>query len=344
MTSSNGSMAIWCTKLNSDAVPSFEAHLNYWRVAGLGLRRKDLNPVDFLEVGILLSGAESIENINIYVPFKIEAKAIIDLGARFSQNDIAQGIFNEILTSSQVGNGRSWIELANQDRKLYCRVHVFAISEGKIDQSELAATHECGGTLIKILRPSLVASIRELANDEKIYFRIRIPAGTKYESPFVKVITPKDWFFQSGFDEIEYVDFRLNESRTLPDRIDRLLMADKAKGNVPLKTVAFLTAVQVRAELSVSNTAFHKNRLLEDNPWNHYAPHPLPKGMMVYHWRKLTPNTDQIESFTAFVKLLTRHTGRKTIIIYMLIAFLFGILGNLAAAYLQSKIGWPSPP
>jgi hypothetical protein len=101
---------------------------------------------------------------------------------------------------------------------------------------------------------------------------------------------------------------------------------------VPLKLVAFLTAVPVQSNLTASNQESHKNRVLEHDVWKKYVPNGIPKGMMVYHWKKEVGHESRFEDFSAFVKIETRHSGWRILVLYLLIAFIFGVLGNLAAS------------
>ncbi|MDR7040318.1 hypothetical protein J2X36_005100 [Methylobacterium sp. BE186] len=308
-----------------------------------GLRRKSCSKhkEDFLEIGVLVTNPATLDTVNIFVPFPAARDKISDLGPRFDKTDIAQGIFNEKLSCGRANASSSWIDLRRQSEDLFCRVHVFSENEQTIDQAELSTSSESGGTRITISRRAIDRSSRGLNEGERLYFRLRVMTGTKKGGPFVRVITPLDHAFQSGFEEVEYIDFRLNESRTLPSGIERRIKDDSAREFVPISLVAFLTAVPVLAELSVSHTEFHKNRLLEESPWNDYAPQPLPPGMMVYHWKKEAEKP--IEDFAAFVKLQTRRTGRRVIFVYLAIAFAFGIAGNLAASWLQAYVPWFDP-
>ncbi|MFC5356385.1 hypothetical protein [Azospirillum himalayense] len=333
MAVSNGSMAVWCSLKQGGRKTEIETHFNYWRVAGTGQRAPGgLLRRDFLEVGVLLFDPSEINHISIFVPFVVAAETVEDLGTYFGDPDIAQGIFNEVLSSDKHSlSGEQWINLLCMDDSLFCRVHVFLKQNNSIDSSEICIKYEGGGTIITILPHAVESSSARLPVGGRLYFRLRIYAQPEQQSPFVNVITPTDRHFQSGFEEVEYVDFRLNEARTLPAPIERQMKRDAANGRASINRVAFLTAVPVLSELSVSNTAFYKNRLLEHDPWDKYVPGGIPQGMMVYHWRKGEPG-QFVDDFTAFVKLQTRRTSNTILLIYLVIAFLFGIVGNLTAS------------
>ena len=170
--------------------------------------------------------------------------------------------------------------------------------------------------------------------------------GSEKVNPFIKVIPPLDRHLHSGHQEIEYIDFRMNEARTLPPAIENRMGADRATGGaIDFKLVAFLTAVPVHSELSASSAPSHKMRLLEKN-WDDYVDLDLPVGMAVYHWKReaevvrganaqAAPSLVPIKDFSAFVKLLTRRSSWKIVIIYLTLAFALGLLGNLTASWLE---------
>ncbi|MBR1245986.1 hypothetical protein JQ609_03465 [Bradyrhizobium sp. AUGA SZCCT0169] len=331
-----GSMAVWCAHRLGESGASADVHFNYWRVAqkpGFFRKRKPEN--DFAEIGVLIADPKKIERIRIFVPYRISAKEIKDCGPYFRSVEIAQGIFNEPLTSHLSGPpGPSRVDLMKNGIS-FCRVHQFALSGEHLDEGQLTLSDEDGGTLVTITRHALDEVGYGMTNIYPAYFRIRtlLPSGDP--NPFISVTSPHDRWFQSGFEEIECVDFRLNEARTLPPKIETLMRTDAALQPAELKKVAFLTAIPVTAELTGTSIATHKNRVLEHNIWNSYVADGLPAGMMVYHWRsEKTP----VEDFFAFVKLRIRRSSLRILLTYLLIAFAFGVLGNLTASRIDAGI------
>jgi hypothetical protein len=316
-----------------------ETHFNFWRIAGdKDFKGRPQNPPkDFLEIGLLIKNPQPVQQICVYLPVKIDRSEIKDAGVQLAHTAVAQGIFNEKLDCVTTPAPER-IELKNGN-SLFCRGHKFIQHVGVIDETHLSSEHFSDGTLLCI-KKAAIDSVSHLINpDEKIYFRLRVylPSGKK--SPFIHVITPLDRRFQSGFEEIEYIDFRLNELRTLPPQVENRIRADEAAGKVEISLVAFLTAFPVHSELSASSVQWHKNRLLEHNPWNDYVPSGIPGGMVVYHWKKEGKDGNGVTDFSSFVKLHTRRSGRRILATYLVVAFLFGVLGNLAASAITS---WPT--
>ncbi|NWK99181.1 hypothetical protein DM806_26685 [Sphingobium lactosutens] len=332
----NGTIAIWCVPRANSAPTDLEAHFNYWRIAGdPAFLAKARNAVeDFIEIGLLVTDITQIDRIRIYIPTKVHRSSVEDCARFLSQSQFAQGIFNEVFKiTAPVAGGTGCIELNDKPHSVFCRVHSFAHGSQGIEVNELEIAEQHDGTVLTILPDAIHEACNHAAPPAPSYFRLRIhlKSGSE-ENPFVKVIQPHDRRFQSGFDEIEYIDFRMNEARTLPPAIEQRMRNDRAKGGeVAFKLIAFLTAVPVHSELSVSNTPSHKMRLLEQS-WNGYVSSGIPDGMVVYHWKRQAPISD----FSAFVKLQTRRSSRKILLIYLVIAFIFGLGGNFAASGIQA--------
>jgi hypothetical protein len=137
------------------------------------------------------------------------------------------------------------------------------------------------------------------------------------------------------------LDFRLNEARTLPSRIETLMRA----GNgliVPTVLVAFLTAVPVQSDVTtISWDKTHKKRLLEDDLWAKYVPTGIPRGMTVIHWKDEGTDEKPIRDFSAFVKMQTRLVSWPLLLTSFAIAFAFGIAGNLSASWIWERASRP---
>lgn len=342
---SSKSMAVWCTQSSGAKATSFEVHFNYWRLAKnitAKARSSTDETCDFAEIGVRLDDAKSIDQIFIYIPLVVNVGAIEDCSSHFRKTNIAQGIFNEVIQISRpnIAGARS-VVLREKGGKLFCRVHCFKMKgDGHIlDNSELSVTKFAEGCLI-IVKSAALATARTQGRNSKVkpvYFRLRVPMPpSDKNNPFATVIQAPDRLLQSGSDQIEYLDFRLNEARTLPTEVETRMRDEHAVG-AKLKLVAFLTAIPVECDLSEANTQSHKMRLLEYPIWKDYAPGVL-ESMVVYHWKKADPQK-HISDFNAFVKLRVRRSNAGIIIKYLGFAFLFGILGNLAASGLQAM--WP---
>ncbi|WP_282129117.1 hypothetical protein [Roseobacter litoralis] len=322
-------IAFWCENADVGIQSSAEFHVNLWHFSN---KKRS----DFFEIGILVKDPAALSAIRVYVPFSVGYNEVEDLGERFANPELAQGIFNEALSSTRKENGRS-VELTEGD-EIYCQVHVFSPDAGNIDSGEMTIHPKDGGSLITITSDALVSLSRQSQSDgTKGYFRLRIspkPYGTR---PFVTEITPKDRAWSSGFEVIEYIDCRMNEARTLPNSV--AAAADAASfGVAETSRVVFLAVVPVVSSVTSSHAGWHKSRLLETEIWKGYVPDGLDDGMVVYHWRKSFEGdtSKRLQGFSAFVKMQTRKTDLRIIALYVGVALIIGAVGSLIATSLLS--------
>ncbi|APO67508.1 hypothetical protein IE4872_CH01887 [Rhizobium gallicum] len=338
-TRKDGSMALWCCSNGNAPLASLEAHFNLWRIAGDKEFKGNGGVIvrDFLEIGVMLANPLSVEGINIYLPTVVEAADIEDCSPRLAEPSVAQGIFNEPLECTKVPRPAR-VDLKKND-VLFCRVHEFIKNGGLIDKTQLGISHENGGTIIAVSRNSIESVCSNWRDGERVYFRLRVFLSPENDH-FIQVISPTDRNFQTGSEEIEYIDFRFNELRTLPAAIERRIKADEKGRAVPVTLIAFLTAFPINSDLAASSIQWHKNRLLEFKPWSDYVASGVPDGMVVYHWKRECEEGKSLLDFSSFVKLQTRRSGKKTVTIYLLVAFLFGLAGNLVASILVALFAY----
>lgn len=342
--SSNKSIAVWCVPVAGKTGIGFEVHFNYWRIPEAPRKHRWFSKArtaqgtDFAEIGIMVEDVGLVEKFSLYIPALVRASAIQDCAPHFTNDEVVQGIFNEVLSADAARPGPLVLKRARN--RIFCRMHRFAKNAAgtAINATELSVHAFSDGTVCTIQAPALRACTGR-SGASRAYFRLRIAMPVDTEgNPFVEDVPVYDRFLLSGYDQIEYLDFRLNEARTLPTAVEKRMASEQPRGSAQISLVAFLTAVPVSAELSVANTEFHKMRLLEYAIWSGYAP-GLPKGMVVYHWKRAAKPRKPITDFSAFVKLQTRRSGRKTLVQYLGFAFLFGVVGNLVAGWLQPQLG-----
>jgi hypothetical protein len=158
------------------------------------------------------------------------------------------------------------------------------------------------------------------------------------KNAFLKVSGPIDRFLLSGFEETQFFDFRLNDARTLPASVESLMRPKSDRPAVTIRKVAFLIAVPSSAQVSIRHEDVHKVRRLETTVWDDYVPDGIPEGMVVYHWRVF--GAEGISDFSAFVKLQSRITNLWIILTSILVAFAFGLAGNLTASNIANRWPW----
>ncbi|WP_299933320.1 hypothetical protein [uncultured Pelagimonas sp.] len=325
-------IAFWCEKSGSSDETFAEFHVNLWHFSN---KKRE----DFFEIGVMVDDPSVLSSIKVFVPFKLGYEQIGDLGSKFIEPNLAQGIFNETLAPEFAPNKRS-IEL-NSGVGTYCGVHIFSTDNARINQSELGLQPIDGGTLLEITSAALNSLARQ--SNPKVrpgYFRLRLHPQISRGRPFVTYITPTDKALGSGYEAIEYIDCRLNEARTVPAAV-ATAASEAPHGVAKMKRVVFLAVVPVVSSVTSSHAEWHKSRLLENEIWEDYVPQGLDDGMVVYHWRKIFDAKDEkmLQGFSAFVKMQTRKADISLIFIYVGISLLLGVLGSVVASYFLSSSG-----
>lgn len=297
----------------------------------------------------MLSNAGATGSACIYLPFRITDADVTDLSPMLKEAAIATGIFNTHLTAANSSDNNRSISLSESATgKFFAVVHSFASNGKTLDESELKVKECNGGSIIEITRAAIARASKGLETDQPSYYRIRLCLTGAASCAFVKTITPTDKTLLSGFDSTEYIDFRLNQARNLPDQVQRI-MADAWRGSTPnFKRVDFLLVMGVAADL-VGGHEIHKHRLLEADLWKNYLgrgdSNVLPEGMVIYHWRKKAEDGSSLDDFNAFVKFRFRKSDAHTVKSYMAAAFFIGAIGSLLATGLLACLEalLPSP-
>lgn len=336
MTSNLGgrSIAIWADLKSGptiSAIPQsatkLEVHFNYWHVKSQKAVKG--KAVDFFDIGIMAYSCEKLSRIQIYLPTNLEAASITDLGSLFSDAITASGIFNESLAVTTTQNSNHVI--LQNGNALFARVYIF-------EKNEIRVSPAGSGTIVEIPQTAITNGCTGNTTNTPLYFRLRVLIKTENGGPFSRTIRPADSWLLSSFDYTEFLDFRLNEARNLP-----ILISQKVRQSnpPPITRVDYLVVVGEAADVAGGVDA-NKKRLLENELWQKYTASasaaPLPDGMIIHHWKKLSNDESvSIGDFSAFIKLKIRRTGRSLVWRYLAVVALIGCLGSLMASVIWTK-------
>lgn len=323
------SMAVWYSQKEPGPPAEATLHFNLWHFEP----PKGAHQT-FLDVGLLLTQHKHVGDIFIYVPTKLSSD-LQDLAPKLNDSDTIVGVFNEPLFREDGERDSIHLKKADDDgaKNLFARVWRF-------EDAEWTKAEPCAdipGTIIQINAMAMERARNGLPDDANIYFRFRIAFPRPASNPFVRTIKPGDVPLLSGFDRLECVDFRLNESRNLPPTISRM-MSDNGNSHFTILQIHFLLATDVRADYVSGHRQFHKCRMLESGIWEAYAGTDLPAHMVIYHWK--VPHgegsTAPVRDFNAFLKFRIRESNRKTIGRFILFAALIGALGSYVSSYIPT--------
>lgn len=359
------SIAIWCKTSDGDFSllnDKMQMHVNYWHFSHEkkssfsklidmfknDTRKKD--KPDFLDVGLMIPLGGNLESVSIYLPFIASIDDIEDISPLLKNYEVAGAIFNENLKVNPAAQEEPHCFSLIQNNNELCRVRKFAHnSSNVIKDSDLISYEkiETGeGSTLTLKKEAFLAfkSPSSLA-----YYRFRITLKGDDKQVFLRGIEPKDKLFKSSYEKTEFIDFRINEFRLLPQLVQRKVVEEQEKTFLPMNRIDFLLAVNLVADITGARKEFHKSRFLEPLLWknyftgnNEYVSELISRGMLVYHWKKVRVknieerNNESFNDFVAFVKLKVNLTSTSTIVKYMLVAFLVGLCGSLIGSFLYS--------
>ncbi len=323
MAKDERSLAIWYEKnTDTDGVePNAELHFNFWRF------RKEKIKHSFLDIGIMLENHEKIENVLIFVPSSKDQIIIEDLGHKFSDSNVATGVFNETLTVQDTAEN-SYVDL-DLNGNSFARVFKFTQKEaGEFDKEEFSYEAGYQGAVIKIKKGAIT---RAEALGKRLYFRIRITF--KKHIPFKYDIKSPDHILRSSYEKVEYIDFRLNQARSLPEDLSRKI---KSCNNLEIKRIDFLLVSDISVEIKDEQQTPHKKRVLESGLWSKYTKNPIKSDMMIYHWKAVPKAEESIHDFNTFTKMVIKRSTKTTIFWFVVAMTLINLFSNSLFSFLST--------
>lgn len=308
-----------------------QVHLNFWKLP-------DYNAVDIgINFPIFREG-----KVNIFINTKEKLDAE-DITEKLKDDNIINTIFNEFINSETC---------PQQTECKKCRR-----SSGQTDSfclrclgkaPEIAKENEYGGTLITFNISEVNCStscgctrqyIRlRLSGDaiDKIYIRDKIPAAR----------------LQYYTSRIDFLDFRLNNVRSLPQSLTKIIYPS-------LDSIRCFLMLESGEELLLHSKEYKKVRAIEKEKWPKYlkalAPYtsnkettPIlkylnkftPAGrkenkfILAYQWSTDVPDQD----FSLFVQIKRSDFFLRTVIVFILITTFFGLFPSILAPYVDRGI------
>ncbi|TMO53211.1 hypothetical protein [Pseudoalteromonas phenolica] len=323
-----------------DAIKGISLHINYWHFSF------EPDKPDILDIGLMIPRITGLKELSLYLPMNLKKSDIKDITKVLMNNEISTAIFNENLSYQQNGT-RDHFKLL-KGGKYFCTLRSFLMNysgdEAEFEFREVATDdNNSEGVIISIKEKAITKALSEKHEEEKAYFRLRVMLDTKDKKDiFVRRVLPRDKYLVSGFEVTEYIDFRINETRLLPQSVQEEIESQQGKDVIPVKRIDFLLATTPSADIKISGKSFHKSRYLESNPWKSYLKGSCDKiikaidsGMVVYHWKSSGSYEEPIEDFLAFVKLRVRLSQRMKILFYLLLIVFLGSIGSLLAGFIN---------
>jgi hypothetical protein len=342
------SFAIWHeikTEDTNDSDLSIELHFNLWKfsskkesfskkIENFCAKKNKSECFDCLDVGIMVKEIRHFSSISIFVPFSLAEEKIRDLGETIAQDsNLLTAIFNEF---SKFGEEKVKlqevclnIDTSNSSNENTDKFDIYLMEPDNFKLEEITQD-KMKGTIVTIDTSNIKCS-------DKAYLRFRIDL----EPQNIKDILlyqdfPKDSLLQSSTDKKEFLDFRLNETRSLPNSI----LEKYGENFINIKKIHFFLMREYRDEMNMSNPVSPRYRVLEDHTWSNYFKKDKPNlklgYMLAYHW-KFTPeenkNKEYINNLTLSTKFSFKESSIFKVVLFVLLSLSLGAIGGIAGNF-----------
>jgi len=274
-------------------------HFNLWDL----YTEKDKKET-FLDVGVYIKDIKNIKEFLIYFPFHIKNNEFIDLHSCFrTDSELVRTIFNHNLSFNSVSNSLSYISYDSKGTTDDFFVHTLPFESAAM----LAVNHQnyayngdgLNSTLFTMTDTFLecVRGYQETAVEAETtnaaYFRFRVPL--KDRSVFISAYEPKHSFITGALNKNEIIDFRVNESRSLPSGLYN--EKESRRMSFVSDSIDYFLVKDAWCEYQGSHSGFKKSRTLEKSFWLDYLifksnNENLRKALkndepiVIYHWQK----------------------------------------------------------
>lgn len=337
------SLAFWLEKDRSKDNENIEAentkvelHFNFWSL------KKD--KINCLDIGVRLSSIGEFDSINFFLPFDSNnLNYEPGLGKTVCENaGLISAIFNcpERKIEPDHNLGFYDIDFSRNKNERPIRFFTQLLLESSDSPGGVTKTSESDkenkGCILKFPR-----TLFKFDENRDGYFRFRIRLNDEDEKS-ISTINKPTWSTVTNYFEVsEIIDFRVNESRNLPDKVKKNLTDSSY-----LKKIHFFLIRDTRSEYKMSHSLYDRCRLLESDLWDKYLgindqngnKHKSnnKKQMLIYHWKNF--NDIGIDHFSAFAKFSERRIRLPQILIVLALIMSLGTISGLMANNMPALI------
>lgn len=316
------SLAFWIEKEKGNDVSMLKAelHFNYWFLPE--------QKVNFLDIGVRL-GMESgdFSKICFYFPFNLKGFVFDTTLSEImlEKVDLISAVFNSSIEGSSPKQDYTDYNLSDGTNSSAIRFFkkLSKNTPNSHHSGYVLENYEADGDVGCTL--SFPKEMFDVSVTHDNYFRFRL----KLQSSDIisKVNRSTGNYITTDFDEHELVDFRVNESRNLPDGISKKIIQCSY-----LKKVHFFLIRDAYSDYKGAHSAYERCRLLEDDLWKDYlSPIELTGNaqMLIYHWKASAKEPDKgIDHFASFAKFTKRVVTKTDLFKIAIFIILIGLCVN----------------
>ena len=303
--------AIWLDGENTSTV-----YINDW-----------LNPTgkSYVDLAIRVRGIKNNKNLNVYVPFGVTRDEIEDISLLLEDTKILQAIFSSSCIVDYKKNEYT-SEIA-YNAKTMDIIHISTL--------DYCLKPLADGTLIGLN----FEQIQPYIDNDEAYFIWRMPHKSLNEifKPRVSVGNIlgrlRDLITTPVISEKYGYSVRVNESRLLPEEINKIGAFHRQKLKKALITVSF------HEDYELNDSGCYRIHRLEENLYENYSPKDYKTDdVITYQWHK-ERGSDTQGHFNFYYNISKESVNSKSMTVYMILLMLLAIMGEILGDFAKTLLG-----
>ena len=304
----------WAMWVAGDVTSTF--YLNQW-----------VNPQgkSYVDVAVRIRGVKSTHNLNVYIPFPVEKAEIEDLSHHLKDESVFRAIFSTRCILDYMKNQYT-SEMAYHGKT----VDLVHISNVDYTVKPLAE-----GTLLTVP----IDDLQNYLDNDEAYFRFRLPHKNLDEifRPQIAVhdaVTRlRDLLTSPVVAEKYACSVRVNEARLLPDEINQIGAFHRQKLNKVVVTLS------LQEDYQVNDSNCYRIHRLEKELLADYAPAGFDcDNAITYEWNE-SREKNLYGHFNFYFGIARDTVSKWSMLLYMVLLFVIGIMGNVLWEFLSHLIG-----
>ena len=319
-----------CLLLRSNILQEIkELHINFWDFDSKTI---------IMDIGILLEYSNIKSQINLlkddyikismHIPSKIKKNSILDLGEILSSDaDMIAAIFNEPINLHTKTGKVTFFERKNNNKIILIDLD---IEDGNNTKIEYDNNQDFSSITVNISNwfkhhekylSEIEAQDKDSNNNIYLYLRIRLKDIQK--AKFIDNFNPKDYTVLSSYIQNKILDFRINESRWIPRKLQSNILR--------IKKVHCFLIIHREYELNHQSKNFKGSRSLVEEPiWRKYLLNEYKTFFnMGYHWTD-NNESDDYKSFQILGRFSRILSSPLQVIGFLFFILITSMLANMS--------------
>ena len=344
-----GSMAFWYEKSSSahtdELTPRAVMNFNLWTQCSSQLKPWDIirknksprsNPQSFLDIGFIIYNITAAKKLYYYIPFKVSISnaEISDLSKQIQSSKTIGAIFNETLSViDEPGSRYFWPVKDASISENPLKFVLYQWDDDSVVTVNSALSDE--GTCLEIdvekFKNKIASAVHagmSISEKDPYYFRFRvnIPSPSQ-NNTIVRRYKPPNNFLQSTLITTYIIDFRLNDTRSLSNKInDQIKHPNNALVDISKLHFLLMTKAHIDVETGEKNISL---RELESNTWDDYIDHKFEiKDIVAFHCSEKPKDGKTLVSaqWEFFAKLKCNNSTFRVIFTYFIALLIITII------------------